>query len=175
MMAGIDRICEFAGGSNDFEMSLAKRNHIQIAPQHRKKFRGAKAELVFTVAELEQCQRIRKTTYSQTLAYHEAVAYYEGDVRAWWKDAVEYGGFFHRVEYTFELRVEDPELLGRVNGVYRNLSTNKSAVIRRMKRLIGKNLVIRDEVGLTKKQLIKQWEKDLTEKARSLIKQKASA
>lgn len=174
-MSGIEKICEFAGDSCDFNMYQTKRNHIQIAAQHRKKFRGAKAELVFTSAQLDQCRRIRSTTYCESLGHHEAVAFYDGDIRTWWNDAVYYNGYFHRVEHTYELRVYDPELQGRVKGVYLNWSTNKSAVIRRLKRLIGKNLVIRDEVKMTKKQLIKQWEKDLTEKARALIEKNAAA
>jgi hypothetical protein len=44
-----------------------------------------------------------------------------------------------------------------------------------MKRLIGKNLVIRDEVKLSKKQIIKQWEADLAEQARLQIEKDKAA
>lgn len=171
----IERVCEFSGEGGGFEMRAIKRSHIQILPEHRKAFRGAHAELVFTKVELHQCERFNRTLYSRTLSHHAAVAYYGGDIKAWWDDVVYYDGYFHNVEYFYELRVTDPALQGEVKGVYLNWSYKKGDVIRRLKRLIGKNLVIRDEVKLTKKQIIKQWEAEMAEKARMQIEQDKAA
>lgn len=174
-MPAIEKICELSGDYGSYDMYRHKRNHIQIMPEHRKEFRGAHAELVFTKVELQQCRRFRSGVSSQTLYHFDVAEYFDGNVKAWWNEMVYFDGFFHRVEYTYELRVSDPALQGEVSGVYLNWSTKKGDVIRRMKRLIGKNLVIRDEVKLSKKKIIKQWEADLAEQARLQIEENKAA
>ena len=174
-MPGIEKVCEFSGDDGGFEMRGFKRSHIQILPGHREAFRGAHAELVFTKVKLHQCERFHRSLYSRTLTHHAAAEYFGGNIKAWWDDVVYYDGYFHQVEHTYELRVSDPALQGEVKGVYLNWSYKKGDVIRRLKRLIGKNLVIRDEVKLTKKQIIKQWEAEMAEKARLQIEEDKAA
>lgn len=173
-MSSIERVCEFSGESGGFEMRGIKRSHIQILPEYRKLFRGAPAELVFTKVELKHCHWVGGTLYSRYIDYLDALPF-GGDVKALWEDLVYYDDFFHRVEFTYELRVSDPALQGEVEGIYLNWSVNKGDVIRRLKRLIGKNLVIRNEVKLSKKQIIKQWEAEMAEQARLYIEKNKAA
>lgn len=171
-MPGIEKVCEFSGVSPGWEMYGFKRSHIQVHPEHRKAFSGAHAELVFTGIELQQCRRFGRSVHITTESHLEAAFYYDGDVQAWWDDKVEYYGYYNRIEYQYELRVTDTGLQGEVGGVYKNWSADKGAVLRRIKRLVGKNLVIRNECKTTLKQAESAWKKDLAEKAKVTIAKK---
>jgi hypothetical protein len=139
-MSGIETVCEFSEEYPGRDMYRYKRNLIQIMPEHRKKFRGAKARLV--INKIEPLLDMRGATMSLspydlegwvsgktgepvTMTPHE---YLEREKEK-----------KHRIvlDYTYTLIVEDPALLGQVKGKYLNWSRDISAVRRRLSRMLG--------------------------------------
>lgn len=150
-MAAIEKICEYSGDYPGWKMWEYKRNHIQICPEHRKAFKGAKHVLVIAKSE-------KRIVYNGggTSEIDSDVVYCYNSYRVvnrLWKGPGYYRWSGHH-HSTFELlkkfRVEQeyiydlycPELLGNVEGHYINYSTNISAVKRRLKRMMGKDLNI---------------------------------
>lgn len=50
-MAGFEKVCDLTGEFASSEMYRYKRNHIQIIPQYRSRFKGHKAVLNFSDTE----------------------------------------------------------------------------------------------------------------------------
>jgi hypothetical protein len=168
-MPGIEKICELSGEDGSYDMYSLKRSHIQIMPEHRHRFRGVEAELVFTSIEPKICFKVGSSLYSTFPCMWGLIEDFKCDVDAWWADQQYYDDRFLRFEYQYELRVSDPALQGRVDGVYKNWSTDKGAVIRRIKRMVGKNLVIRNECPTSRAVMYKQWKAGLLVEAKDLI------
>jgi hypothetical protein len=170
-MPAIEKICELSGDYPSWEMYGYKQHHIQIMPEHRHRFRGIKAELVFTSIEGKICYRGPSgSLYSTFPCMMSLIDDFKCDVDAWWADHQYYDDHFLRFEYQYELRVSDPELQGRVNGIYKNWSTDKSTVIRKLKRMVGKGLVIRNECPTSRAVMFKQWKAGLLVEAAELKK-----
>ena len=45
-MAAVEKICEFSGDYPGSDMYIYKKDHIQIMPKYRKKFRNANAVFI---------------------------------------------------------------------------------------------------------------------------------
>lgn len=118
-MAGIEKVCEFSGDYPGWLMYGYKRNHIQICPQYRKKFRGAKAYI--------EINKIEKCLVWKTGAYTDYPTWLENDKKPRGRVAK---------HYFFTLVVEDPELQGEVNGRYYNWTFNMRQTIKRLKRML---------------------------------------
>lgn len=165
----IDRpeaMCEFSGKQPIADIDKHKHNLIQIDPSARKLFRGVSAELAFTHVTVEVCRELPFFGVCMTSHSTWSLANDFGlDVEAWWKSLHKEGYRFRFRQY-YELRVKDSQLQGVVEGVYENDTLSRSAVIRRMKRLIGNGLIIKNEVPLAKKQIVRQWKKDKIADAR---------
>jgi hypothetical protein len=173
-MPGIEKICEMSGEGGSYEMYAFKRSHIQVLPEHRKLFRGAKAELVFTGIEVNthlwsQSGNLCTVWDGVWDLAHE----YNLDVQAWWRDRQYYDDQFLGIEYQYELRVSDQALQGEVKGVYKNWSMDKGAVVRRLKRMIGSGLVVRNECPTSRAAIIKSWKAGKVEEAKALLKRLA--
>lgn len=150
-MAAIEKICEYSGDYPGWLMYGYKRNHIQIMPEYRKLFRGKTAELIFFQSKEQNTFHVRDQLgiYSITCNQLDPDPRYErinGQLYYWAMDrrnpGKEIAKPLKEVQY-YEYALVVPELPGRVNGIYMNWSYDKGAVIRKLKRLIGKNLVIK--------------------------------
>lgn len=144
-MSGIEKVCEFSEAYPGWEMYRYKRNHIQIMPEHRKKFRGAKARLV--INKIEPLLDMRGATMS--LYPHALEGWVDtktGEpVVMTPQDYLEQEKVHrHRLvlDYTYTLEVEDPALFGQVSGKYLNWSRNISAVRRRLSRMLGYKIAV---------------------------------
>lgn len=148
-MAGIDRVCEFSGESpncpiygGSWIMKRWKRNHIQIMPQYRKRFRGATARLRIVETEVNLWHKGR-TSYESPCVW-TAVEHDESAAEYVWNEQQK--GNCLRIQYLYVLEVDDPELQGEVGGRYKEWSHDISAVIRRLRRLTGPHLEVIREV-----------------------------
>lgn len=146
-MAAIEKVCEFSGDYPGWLMYDYKRNHIQIMPEYRKLFKGKKAELIFFKLPPEEVLYMvdRNGPYKMTdyLAMYERIG---GKLYRWVEDTNDpTKEFLTRVSETryYEYALVVPDLPGQVKGIYMNWSYDKGAVLRKMKRLIGRNLVIK--------------------------------
>lgn len=130
-MAGAEKICELTNEYIGGDMYAYKHNHIQVTPEARKQFRGASATLIFFKPE-----KHRRYPWGSIGSYydHEWNFYHPP-----FKDEQEYIDYFNIkfvYEYDFVLIVNDDNLKGTVNGHYMNHTYNKTAVKRRMKRML---------------------------------------
>lgn len=136
-MAGIEKICEFSGEYPGYLMYGYKKNQLQIMPEYRKRFRGAKAILhIFTPEIRWQGRGKRKWTQSYDLHmmdWYEPPFTNVKEFEAYYSE--EHNCRLNR-EYTFTLEVFDDSLKGDVNGLYTNWSSEISTVKRKMKRLL---------------------------------------
>ena len=132
-MAGMEKICEMSGTHPGGIMWYYKRNQLQIMPEYRKLFRGAKHELIIKVEGVYWCNKYFCMRYdkSEYLKYdppfENEKEFYNYKVSCGYKIVKEY-------EYT--LKVFDEKLQGRVNGEYLNYSMDLSTVKRKLKRLL---------------------------------------
>lgn len=137
-----------------------QRNHIRINSDQRKHFRGVGAVLKIEVfVELFGTFSDGGTFASYPSPYDLAMKY-RGRVNAWLKDRLELKGEKPRIVYKYELRVDDENLMGDVRGVYKNTSRCKSAVIRRIRRMVGPGLVIDDRTVKSRKRLLNEWKRE---------------
>lgn len=130
-MAAIEKVCEFSGDYPGGLMYGYKRNHIQICPEYRKKFRGAKAHIEIT--EIQK-QFVFKgggwTSWDPTDEWFDRC---KGKVTK---------------EYTFVLVVENPELAGEVDGRYLNWTFDMNDTIKRLKRMLrARDIKVYNRVG----------------------------
>jgi hypothetical protein len=117
-MAGIEKICEYSGDYPEGKMYSYKRNHIQICPQYRKLFRGAKAHV--EIIKIEK-QYVFKNGGCTDVRYADDFGMRGGRIMN---------------EYTFRLVVEDPRLAGDVSGVYVNWTFSMRQTLKRLKRML---------------------------------------
>lgn len=165
-MSESDTQCQFSGEYPEFWYFRHLRSLLPILPLYRWLFKGARAELVFTKCEVEECGYFRDGgTYTNLDDVWELAWKFKGDVDAWWASQ-EQKGYFLRLRYTYELRAPDPMLEGVVGGVYTRTSTEKSDVIRRIKRMIGPNLVVRSECSTSRADIFKAWKRHKYEGAK---------
>lgn len=142
-----------------------QRNHIRINSDQRKKFRGANA-----VLKIEACVDLFGTfpdggTYTSWPSPHDLAMKYRARVDDWLKDRWDQHGEKPRIKFQYELRVGDEELEGDVGGVYKNTSQCKSAVVRRIRRMIGPGLVIDDCTIKSRKKLLNDWKRERYQEA----------
>jgi hypothetical protein len=138
-MAGIEKVCEYSGEYPSWLMYGYKRDHIQIMPKYRKEFRGKKAILYIQLDEHVLGQYVashRRFSYNlSSVEYAERVIRINGktydvnagSMRTWHPVTI-------LKEFWYALVV--PDLPGQVDGVYTNHSYNKSAVKRRLQRML---------------------------------------
>lgn len=124
-MAAIEKICEFSYSSPEppWLMYGYKRNHIQIKPEYRKLFKGAKAVLIIT----------GKNQYS--LDKKDDSYYLDTKSRKGHRIATQ-------IDYCFV--VLDEHLQGRVKGCYHNSSFFFGTVKRKLSRMVGYKLPVID-------------------------------
>lgn len=145
-MAGIEKICEYSGDYPGWLMYGYKFNHIQIMPEYRKLFRGKTAKLIFFKAKEENvlCLRSRFGCY-KLFGLGDDYKRIGRKLYRWVKDPrkpdTEILKPVSEAPY-YEYALIVPDLPGQVRGIYMNWSYNKGAVLRKLKRLIGKTLVI---------------------------------
>lgn len=138
-------------------MYRAQKNHICINSDQREHFKGVRA-----VLKIESHVELFGVfsdggTYSSEPSPHDLAMMFRGRVNAWLKHVKETEGEMLRVVYRYELRVDDEKVMGYVRGVYRNSSKCKSAVIRRIRRMVGRDLVIDDQSIKSRRKLIHSW------------------
>lgn len=134
-MAGIEKVCEFSDEYIGPEMYEHKRNHIQIHPRYRKLFRGASHTLYIESVKPYFALKGGGITEMNP----DALNHYEppfGSVREY----VEYVRYFYGwrpvKEVAFNLKIDDPELAGQVEGNYREWTTDFASLKRRLKRML---------------------------------------
>jgi hypothetical protein len=137
-----------------------QRNHICINKDQRKHFRGAAA-----VLKIETCVELFGTfrdggTYASYPSPYDLAMKFQGRVNAWLKDRLTREGEQVRIVYKYELHVEEEELRGDFCGVYKNSSGCKSAVIRRIQRMVGPGLIIEDNTIRSRRKLIRNWKRE---------------
>lgn len=142
-----------------------QKNHICINSDQRKPFRGANA-----VLKIEAFVELFGTfsdggTYASYPSPYTLAMKYRGRVNAWLKDLWEKAGEKPRIVFKYELRVDEEELQGDVRGVYKNTSQCKSAVIRRIRRMIGPGLVVEDLSIKSRKKLLNNWKREQYQEA----------
>ncbi|ENR0918791.1 hypothetical protein ACETM9_003600 [Salmonella enterica] len=167
-MAAIEKVCEFSGEYPGGEMYGFKRNHIQIMPKHRKKFRGHKAVLFvfknrlivnrswgYETANLDCINPNPSEADWESGAADRKVTYENGEKRIYsvfYSNLSEYKAALKKrhqrllMQYEYILYV--PDMPGDVSGCYTNLSTDMSSVIRRLRRMVGaRNLTVKYKEG----------------------------
>lgn len=167
-MAAIEKICELSGDYPGYHMYAMKRNHIQVASKHRHQFRGHKATLYIFKGELQvsdgRCHWKAKMDCIKSQPTEADWDSHNADRSVCYKNGVKqvYSVFYDNLEgYKKELRkrgqrlvqefeyvLHVPSLEGEVEGWYSNYSTDMSAVIRRLGRLVGhRNLTVKHKEG----------------------------
>lgn len=154
-MAGIEKICEFSDEYIGPDMYAYKRNHIQIHPRYRKHFRGASHTLYISsvkpywalkgggITEFDKRDMDNyEPPFGSVFEYIDYIRYFNG-----WR-------LVKQVE--FNLKVDDPELAGNVDGNYREWTTDFTSLKRRLKRMLRcKDLNIVDLTDSKKLALVK--------------------
>lgn len=134
-MAGIEKICEFSGEHSAYAMYSYKRNHIQIIPKFRVKFRGADATLnifkptdilMYSFGSYERVMSNHKDSYNPPFNSTKDYINYRKKTH----------GMRHLKDYDFALCVSNEELMGRVGGVYINNTYDLKSTKRRLKRML---------------------------------------
>lgn len=155
-MAGIEKVCEYSGDYPSWKMYGYKRNHIQICPEYRKAFKGAKHILVIAKAEKQIMWAGGGTSTLDIGGWLSDVEYCGNKSKVlnrFWKGPGYYMWLCQQYspnEYLKKIRVAQeyvydlycPELPGEVDGHYMNWSTDIASVKRRLKRMIGGKLNI---------------------------------
>lgn len=121
-----DKVCQLSG-INSSLVEKNKVNFIQIHPKAKKLFKGKKASLVFFDKDL--CVKSKGQKEWQSFQDFNSLEYLLPKERI-----VKLHNYY--------LVTDDPKLLGIVDGLYMGQTFNKSATIRKIKRLVGgsKNL-----------------------------------
>lgn len=158
-MASRGTYCEMQGEHVPL-MYRDQRNHIRINKDQRKQFQGSAA-----VLKIEACVELFGTfpsggTYSVYPSPYDLAMKFHGRVNAWLKDRLAREGEQLRIVYKYELRVEDEQLRGDFCGSYKNESGCKSAVIRRIRRMIGLGLIIEDNTIRSRRKIILNWKRE---------------
>lgn len=143
----------------------SQRNHICVNSDQRKLFRGAKA-----VLKIEVFVEIFGNTpgvgaHGVYYSPYDLAMRFRGRVNAWLRDLKQRKGEDLRIVYKYELHVEGEALRGRFHGVYQNHSLCKSAVIRRIRRMVGPSLVIEDNTLRSRRKLVRNWKLEQYDKA----------
>jgi hypothetical protein len=166
-VAGIEKICEFSDFYPGWDMYRYKRNLIQIMPEHRKKFRGAKATLVIKKVEINEVSFMSKNGYCYSSPdEYELADYFDFDVTTYMEYQRVVKGQRFIAFYDYLLVVEDEHLQGMVRGKYWNSSKDIATVKRKLKRMIGPGLRIVNEVG-SRSEVFANWKKEFVAAARS--------
>lgn len=143
-MAGIEKICEFSGEYGSYDMYQYKRNHIQILPQFRKKFRKAKHTLYVSKGQRYVASRSGSymSVYSKKMFDRCNMARFFDNYQNYLNDCLRHGGKFTN-EYQYCLVVDDKSILGEVDGLYFNQTFDLACTKRKLKRMLRcKNLNI---------------------------------
>ena len=136
-MAGIEKICEYSGEYPGSRMYGYKRNHIQIMPKYRKLFRGADA--VLHLYKPEDCLVYETGGYT---AFN--LDDYNRHKLQGWTDGLSFEQYIkrefprtkHKFQWTYVLRVSNPELQGNVQGHYMQSTFDLKSTIKRLKRML---------------------------------------
>lgn len=141
-MAGFEKVCDLSGEFASHKMYRYKRNHIQIMPQYRSRFKGHKAVLNFSETEyLLQMgpNRDNYYGYSNKEAFKEYKSLLKQGRSAKEAAKIAFGEASYRpfFQYSYELITRVPELQGQEQGVYSNTSYSKGTVRRKLQRLVG--------------------------------------
>ena len=138
-MAVIEKICEFSGEYPSYFMYGYKRNHIQIMPEYRKLFRGAKAKLIIFDQGLEWKCKYGGTSDYNKQEHMEEMLDYEPPFENY-QEFIDWEKKFHNKRlvksYEYVLQVFDEKLFGDVEGKYLNYTNNISTVKRKLKRML---------------------------------------
>lgn len=135
-MAGIEKVCELSSEYCGWNMYGYKHNLIQVHPRYREKFRGASHTLYINGTK-------KRLVYPGGFSSQA----YNPDERLWYDppfpDEKSFLEFMTKerkmrlvTETDFTLEVYDPELLGKVNGEYRNWTLDFQTTKRKLKRLL---------------------------------------
>lgn len=167
-MAGIEKVCEYSGDYGAYDMYRFKQNHIQILPEFRKEFREEKSVLYvfkrrYIVVDKNyqykadfRCINAQPTEEDWDSSAPEWVRRYENGLKVgyyvFYSNLNEYKESLKKrrqrllMEYEYVLHV--PSMQGEVSGCYTNTSTDMSAVVRKMRRLVGsRNLTVKHMDG----------------------------
>lgn len=137
-MAGIEKICEFSGDYPGHDMYSYKRNHIQIVPKYRKKFRGAKHTLYVKKGDM-----YAESKWGSFIHVISKEQYVKQNYDRWYdcyqeyvEECIQNGSRRLVREYEYCLVVDDRKLSGNVLGCYFNQSTEFGKVKRKLKRML---------------------------------------
>lgn len=162
--------CEFQGEDHPL-MFRAQRNHIRINSDQRHHFRGKKAVLLIEEAEVQLYGTFPDGgTFTSYPSMSTLGFIFEGDVNGWLISHMAQTGEKLRVMYRYKLIVEDPDLEGDVGGVYANMALSKSAVVRRLKRMVGSGLKIVDKTPSSRAQIMKLWKAERVIEAKECVR-----
>ena len=136
-MAGIEKICEFSGEYGSYDMYRWKDNLIQIMPEFRKNFRGAKHTLYVCKGE-----KYAQSKWGSRISIVSKEQYDEQGYERWYDSYSEYLEDCMRghrrivTETEYCLVLDDRKLAGNVKGCYFHQSTEMSTAKRKLKRLL---------------------------------------
>ena len=151
-MSFIEKVCEYSGEWEfpKYKMNKYKHNHIQIPPVYRKLFKNRHATLMFF--KVDQTNSFH---YRDRLGYCSIYTgpsdmeyeYINGELYHWVRDRYhpnrEIAKRMRKVPF-YEYALIVPAHPGRVNGIYMNHGYDKGAVIRKMKKMVGRTLEIKN-------------------------------
>ena len=162
--------CEFQGEEHPL-MFRDQRNHIRINADQRHHFRGKDAVLVIQEAEVQLYGTFPDGgTFTSYPSMSDLGFLYDGDINPWLADHMARTGEKLRIMYRYKLVVDDPDLEGDVDGEYANMSLSKSAVMRRVRRMVGKRLKIVDLTHRSRAQLVRLWKAERVIEAKAYVK-----
>lgn len=137
-MAGVEKICEFTGVHAGSDMHRFKCELIQVLPECRKFFRGAKHTLYLEkgrkVLETARAGQFYTITYFTEFRPHVEGRFFASE-EAFNEHQMKGVTRIFR-EYNYCLVVEDESLLGNVNGQYCNNTVELPRMKRKLKRML---------------------------------------
>jgi hypothetical protein len=140
-MAAIEKMDEVTGEGCGWDMYAWKRDHIQVAPETRKLFKGKKATLYIFKPNEDSLFHIQRwggyTRISYNKEFYDKI---DGNWHVWKRNYLKPGyekavPCYVTTEYNYVLYV--PEIQGEVEGRYHQDSFKIASVKRRINRMMG--------------------------------------
>lgn len=162
--------CEFQGEEHPL-MFRDQRNHIRINADQRHHFRGKDAVLVIQEAEVQLYGTFPDGgTFTSYPSMSDLGFLFGGEINLWLADHMARTGEKLRIMYRYKLFVEDPDLEGDVDGEYANMSLSKTAVVRRVRRMVGAGLKVVDMTPRSRAEILRLWKAERVAEAKEYVR-----
>ena len=148
-----------------------QRNHIRINADQRHHFRGKNAVLVIQEAVVQLYGTFPDGgTFTSYPSMSDLGFLYDGDINPWLADHMARTGEKLRIMYRYKLVVDDPDLEGDVDGEYANMSLSKTAVVRRVRRMVGAGLKVVDMTPRSRAEILRLWKAERVAEAKEYVR-----